>query len=71
MVTVLVISVKKENIIMITAKDLDRIELIKYLVKKYPNDMELGYNIRKLFIEQDDESIEEELTRGKVSKAFE
>jgi hypothetical protein len=71
MVTVLVISVKKENIIMITAKDLDRIELIKYLIKKYPNDMELGYNIRKLFIEQDDESIEEELTRGKVSKAFE
>ena len=56
---------------MITAKDLDRIELIKYLVKKYPNDMELGYNIRKLFIEQDDESIEEELTRGKVSKALE
>ena len=71
MVTVLVISVKKENIIMITAKDLDRIELIKYLVKKYPNDMELGYNIRKLFIEQDDESIKEELTRGKISKAFE
>ena len=71
MVTVLVISVKKENIIMITAKDLDRIELIKYLVKKYPNDIELGYNIRKLFIEQDDESIKEVSTHEQINKAFE
>ena len=41
---------------MITAKDLDRLELIKYLVKKYPNDMELGYNIRRLFDNQDEET---------------
>ena len=56
---------------MITAKDLDRIELIKYLIKKYPNDMELGYNIRKLFIEQNDESIKEESTHEQINKSFE
>ena len=52
---------------MITAKDLDRIELIKYLVKKYPNDMELGYNIRRLFDSQDEESVKEESTHGKIN----
>ena len=52
---------------MITAKDLDRIELIKYLVKKYPNDMELGYNIRRLFDNQDEESVKEKSTHGKIN----
>ena len=52
---------------MITAKDLDRIELIKYLVKKYPNDMELGYNVRRLFDSQDEESVKEESTHGKIN----
>ena len=53
---------------MITAKDLDRIELIKYLVKKYPNDMELGYNIRRLFQNQDEETEKEISDNGKVSR---
>ena len=44
---------------MITAKDIERVELIKYLVKKYTKDMELGFYIRKLFNDQDEETKEE------------
>jgi hypothetical protein len=55
---------------MITANDLERIEVIKYLVKKYPNDMELGYNIRRLFLDQDIETKEELDKHGEVSRTI-
>jgi len=53
---------------MISAKVIERVELIKYLVKKYTKDMELGFYIRKLFNDQDEETKEELEKHEKIGK---